>query len=69
MGVDPAVAHHGLCLLPGDPPVDVNVAGLHACQALQRLPDHDGAASEGGTLALQDQDGCTAQQAQKVGWA
>jgi hypothetical protein len=45
-------AHHGVCLLSCDAPVDVNVTGLHATQALQGLADHDGAAAQGSTLAL-----------------
>jgi len=45
--------HHGVRLLARHAPVDVNVAGLHSHQALQWLPDHDGAAAQGCPLALQ----------------
>lgn len=45
-------AHHCVCLLSCDAPVDVNVTGLHATQALQGLADHDGAAAQCSTLAL-----------------
>jgi hypothetical protein len=47
-----SIPHHCVCLLSCDAPVNVNVTGLHATQALQGLTDHDCAAAKRSTLAL-----------------